>query len=288
MIILLKNISKLTGLFLLLLLSFIYTDKVFSEARNNDPLMKEVINYKEKNDVKPLEPTITGDEMVLGLSGLEVNEKESYEKMKQEDEFDKEKIVYDNTYPKTSISNNYDYYITKGNNKKENVSIIFKVSSSKNIDEILELISQSNVPVNFFIDGLFLEKNVETAFSMINLDCEIYNLGYGGKYDKSMISVTNNLIESITLKDSNLCLNENKNNSQKNICSKKKMLTITPTVINPDITKLKKELDKGIMIVYDLSYFDYSNFNLIVNTITSRGYEIVGLSSLIKEEFLNI
>ena len=279
----LKNISKLTGLFLLLLLSFIYTDKVFSEARNNDPLMKEVINYKEENDVKPLEPTITGDEMILGLSGLEVNQKESYKNMKQEDEFDKEKIVYDNTYPKTSISNNYDYYITKGNNKKENVSIIFKVSSSKNIDEILKLISQSNVPVNFFIDGLFLEKNVETAFSMINLDCEIYNLGYDGKYDKSMISVTNNLIESITLKDSNLCLNENKNNSQKNICSDKKMLSIMPTVVNPDIIELKRKLDKGIMILYDLSYFDYSNFNLIVNTITSRGYEIVGLSSLIKE-----
>lgn len=279
----LKNISKLTGLFLLLLLSFIYTDKVFSEARNNDPLMKEVINYKEENDVKPLEPTITGDEMILGLSGLEVNQKESYKNMKQEDEFDKEKIVYDNTYPKTSISNNYDYYITKGNNKKENVSIIFKVSSSKNIDEILKLISQSNVPVNFFIDGLFLEKNVETAFSMINLDCEIYNLGYDGKYDKSMISVTNNLIESITLKDSNLCLNENKNNSQKNICSDKKMLSIMPTVVNPDIIELKRKLDKGIIILYDLSYFDYSNFNLIVNTITSRGYEIVGLSSLIKE-----
>ena len=279
----LKNISKLTGLFLLLLLSFIYTDKVFSEARNNDPLMKEVINYKEENGVKPLEPTITGDEMILGLSGLEVNQKESYKNMKQEDEFDKEKIVYDNTYPKTSISNNYDYYITKGNNKKENVSIIFKVSSSKNIDEILKLISQSNVPVNFFIDGLFLEKNVETAFSMINLDCEIYNLGYDGKYDKSMISVTNNLIESITLKDSNLCLNENKNNSQKNICSDKKMLSIMPTVVNPDIIELKRKLDKGIMILYDLSYFDYSNFNLIVNTITSRGYEIVGLSSLIKE-----
>lgn len=279
----LKNISKLTGLFLLLLLSFIYTDKVFSEARNNDPLMKEVINYKEKNDVKPLEPTITGDEMILGLSGLEVNEKESYEKMKQEDEFDKEKIVYDNTYPKTSISNNYDYYITKGNDQKENVSIIFKVNSSKNIDELLKLVSQSKVPVNFFIDGQFLEKNVETAFSMFNLDCEIYNLGYDGKYDKSMISVTNNLIESITLKDSNLCLNENKNNSQKNICSDKKMLSITPTVVNPDIIELKRKLDKGIMVLYDLSYFDYSNFNLIVNTITSRGYEIVGLSRLIKE-----
>lgn len=279
----LKNISKLAGLFILLLLSFIYTDKVFSEARNNDPLMKEVVSYKEKNDLKPVEPIIKDDEIILGLSGLEINAKESYKNMKEEDKFDKEKIVYDNTYPKTSILNNYNYYITKGNDKKEYVSIIFKVSNNKNIDELLETVAQSNVPINFFVDGLFLEKNVETAFSMVNLNCEIYNLGYDGKYDNKMISVTNNLIESITLKDSNLCLNENKRDNDKKICSKKKMLTITPSVINPNITELKENLDKGIMILYDLSYFDVSEFRLVLNTITSRGYEIVGLSDLIRE-----
>ena len=279
----LKNISKLAGLFILLLLSFIYTDKVFSEARNNDPLMKEVVSYKEKNDLKPVEPIIKDDEIILGLSGLEINAKESYKNMKEEDKFDKEKIVYDNTYPKTSILNNYNYYITKGNDKKEYVSIIFKVSNNKNIDELLEAVAQSKVPINFFVDGLFLEKNVETAFSMVNLNCEIYNLGYDGKYDNKMISVTNNLIESITLKDSNLCLNENKRDNDKKICSKKKMLTITPSVINPNITELKENLDKGIMILYDSSYFDVSEFRLVLNTITSRGYEIVGLSDLIRE-----
>lgn len=279
----LKNISKLAGLFLLLLLSFIYTDKVFSEARNNDPIMKEVISYKEKHDIKPIEPKIHDDEIILGLSGLEIDAKRSYKNMKDDTRFDKKKLVYNSVLPKTSISKTYDYYIRKGNETKEGVSIIFKITNDTNVDEILSLVAKTDVKVNFFVDGVWLEKNVETAFSMVNLDCEIYNLGYGGKYTKNMISVTNNLIESITLKDSNLCLNEEKNEEEKKICSNKKMLSLAPNIINPDINKLKKELDKGAIILYDLSDFDYSKFKFILNTITSRGYEIEKLSNLIKE-----
>lgn len=268
---------------MLLLLSFIYTDKVFSEARENDPIMQEVVSYKQKHDVVPIEPVIKDDEIILGLSGLRVNTKESYKNMKEEDAFDKEKIVYESKAPKTSISNNYDYFITKGNDKNNMVSIIFKVSDDTNLNEVLEMVAKTNVPVNFFIDGAFLEKNIETAFSINNLDCEIYNLGYDGTYNKSMISVTNNLIESITLKDSFFCLNENKNDEQKDICSKKKMHTLAPTIINPNISDLKKNLDKGVMIVYDLSEYNCSEFKLMINTITSRGYEIKTLSKMIKE-----
>ena len=273
----------MASLFLLLLLSFIYTDKVFSSARENDPIMKDVIEYKKNHDIKPVEPKIHDDEIILGISGLVVNEKESYSNMKGDDKFDKTKIVYDNKLPKTTITKNFNYYITKGNKSAEKVAIIFKVSSMQNIDSLLSMISKTNVKVNFFIDGAILEKNVETAFSMVNLDCEIYNLGYDSKYTKNMISVTNNLIESITLKDANFCLNENKDDSVKKMCAKKKMYTISPSVINPNITELKKELDKGQMIVYDADDYDYSYFNLMINTITSRGYVIVGLSDLIKE-----
>ena len=78
MIVLFKNTIKLVSLFLLLLLSFIYTDKVFNEARSNDPLMKEVISYKRVHDVKPVEPKIKDDEMILGMSGLIINEEKSY------------------------------------------------------------------------------------------------------------------------------------------------------------------------------------------------------------------
>lgn len=277
-----KNTIKLFSLFLLLLLSFIYTDKVFNEARSNDPLMKEVISYKRAHDVKPVEPKIKDDEMILGMSGLIINEEKSYKNMKEDDTFNKQKLVYDKKNPNTSITKTYDYYITNGISKNM-VSIIFKVNNSTNVSELLSLLAKTNVTVNFFIDGSYLEKNVETAFSMVNLNSEIYNLGYDNKYSKSMISVTNNLIESITLKDSLFCLNEVKNDNYKDICASKKMLTISPKLVNPNITDLKKNLSKGVMIVYDLDEFDTSKFSFIINVIESRGYKIKGLSKLINE-----
>lgn len=277
-----KNTIKLVSLFLLLLLSFIYTDKVFNEARGNDPLMKEVISYKRAHDVKPVEPKIKDDEMILGMSGLIINEEKSYKNMKEDDSFNKQKLVYDKTKPNTSITKTYDYYITNGISKNM-VSIIFKVNNSTNVSELLSLLAKTNVTVNFFIDGSYLEKNVETAFSMVNLNSEIYNLGYDNKYSKKMISVTNNLIESITLKDSLFCLNEVKNDNYKDICASKKMLTISPKLVNPSITDLKKNLSKGVMIAYDLDEFDTSKFNFIINVIESRGYKIKGLSKLINE-----
>lgn len=277
-----KNTIKLFSLFLLLLLSFIYTDKVFNEARGNDPLMKEVISYKKAHDVKPVEPKIKDDEMILGMSGLIINEEKSYKNMKEDDTFSKQKLVYDKKNPNTSITKTYDYYITNGISKNM-VSIIFKVNNSTNVSELLSILAKTNVTVNFFIDGSYLEKNVETAFSMVNLNSEIYNLGYDNKYSKSMISVTNNLIESITLKDSLFCLNEVKNDNYKDICASKKMLTISPKLVNPNITDLKKNLSKGVIIVYDLDEFDTSKFNFIINVIESRGYKIKGLSKLINE-----
>lgn len=282
MIVLFKNTIKLFSLFLLLLLSFIYTDKVFNEARGNDPLMKEVISYKKAHDVKPVEPKIKDDEMILGMSGLIINEEKSYKNMKEDDTFSKQKLVYDKKKPNTSITKTYDYYITNGISKNM-VSIIFKVNNSTNVSELLSILAKTNVTVNFFIDGSYLEKNVETAFSMVNLNSEIYNLGYDNKYSKSMISVTNNLIESITLKDSLFCLNEVKNDNYKDICASKKMLTISPKLVNPNITDLKKNLSKGVMIVYDLDEFDTSKFNFIISVIESRGYKIKGLSKLINE-----
>lgn len=277
-----KNTIKLFSLFLLLLLSFIYTDKVFNEARGNDPLMKEVISYKKAHDVKPVEPKIKDDEMILGMSGLIINEEKSYKNMKEDDTFNKQKLVYDKKNPNTSITKTYDYYITNGISKNM-VSIIFKVNNSTNVSELLSILAKTNFTVNFFIDGSYLEKNVETAFSMVNLNSEIYNLGYDNKYSKSMISVTNNLIESITLKDSLFCLNEVKNDNYKDICASKKMLTLSPKLVNPNITDLKKNLSKGVIIVYDLDEFDTSKFNFIINVIESRGYKIKGLSKLINE-----
>ena len=49
-----KNTLKIIGLFILLTFSFIYTEKLFNISRNSDPLMKHIIEYKNKNDFKPV------------------------------------------------------------------------------------------------------------------------------------------------------------------------------------------------------------------------------------------
>ncbi|MBQ9014293.1 MAG: hypothetical protein IJ094_12220 [Bacilli bacterium] len=279
----LKYASKLLGIFLLLLLSFIYTEKVINEARDNDPIMKSVIKYKKENDIKPEEPIINGDELFLGVSGLLVNKKKSYKNMKKDNMFNDEKISYYKINPKTSITNNYNYFITKGNNKKKYIAIIFKINSNRNIDSLLSLAKKNNVILNYFIDGAWLENNVDFAFKINSIGSEIYNLGYNNVYSKNMIKVTNNLIESITLKKSNLCLNEEKNNDYKEICEKNKMISITPLINDFSITEVKKNLENGQMILYDLTTYDLTKFNLLISIIESRGYEITGLSKLINE-----
>lgn len=278
-----KSATKLAGLFLLLVLSFIYTDSVFDSAKKSDPVMKNIISYKEKHDTSGVEPIIKGDEMVIGYAGLAVNTDASYNNMKDDDKFSDDKVVFDKALPKTTISKTYDYYIKQGNPSLKNVAIVFKISNPNDIDNLLKNVAKANVNVSFFVDGAWLEKNVETAFSIVNLNCELYNLGYNGKYEKSFISTTNNLIESISLKNSNFCLNDNKNDEEKEICKSKKMHTIISTLKDPSIRELKSGLVKGAIISYDASTFDVKTLGLIVRTITSKGYNVTSLSEVVNE-----
>ena len=282
-----KRTFKLLGLFLLLLFSFIYTDNVFKEARKTDPVMKKIKIYKRENDIKPTEPTILGDEMIIGLTGLEVDLKKSYKNMKSNDMFDDKNVIYKEKKPKINLSNTYDYYIKKGNQSTKAISIIFKVNKDSDVDNIISILRNNNLSITFFVDGLWIKKNTDKAFLMNELGCEIYNLGYDGKYEKNMIEITNNLIESITLKKSNYCLIEAKDENIKQLCKSKKMHTIIPTVINPNISELKKYIEKGNIIVYDIDLFDYSKFNLMSKIITSRGYVINKLSNTINEKLYN-
>ncbi len=279
-----KGAAKLAGLFLLLVLSFVYTDSVFDSAKKSDPVMKSIIDYKKSNDTLGVEPVIKDDMMVIGYTGLAVNEDESYKKMKEEDKFDESKIVFDKAFPKTTISKTYDYYIKQGNPAKKEVAIVFRIKNSNGVDELLKRIAETNVTASFFVDGMWLEKNVETAFSIVNLSCGIYNLGYDGIYQKNLISTTNNLIESISLKDSNFCLIEEKDEKAKELCKNKKMHTIIPTINDPTLSELKNGLVKGAIISYDVENFDAKKLSLIVRAIISKGYKITSLSNVVNEE----
>lgn len=278
-----KSTIKLLSLLLLLIFSFIYTDKVFDEARKNDPLMKQVINYKKKNDKNVIEPTIKDDEIILGMSGLVVDEELSYKKMKSEDSFSKKNIVYKKKLPDNSITKNNKYYITKGNSNSKRVSVILKVSYKTNTNTIKKILTSSNYNLTFFIDNNFINDNLDFVFSVINNGYEVYNYGLNGIYDKNSISKYNKLIESMSLKKAVYCLNEEKNKESKNVCDLKKMYSIKPNIIDPDLSSLKRKISSGSIVSYDLDYFSLNDLLLSFKTITSRGYEIESLSTLLTE-----
>lgn len=278
-----KNTIKLLSLFLLLIFSFIYTDKVFDEARKNDPIMKQVINYKKKNDKNVIEPTIKDDEIILGMSGLVVDAELSYKKMKSDDSFSKKNIVYKKKLPENSITKNNKYYITKGNSNSKRVSVILKVSYKTNTNTIKKILASSNYNLTFFIDNNFINDNLDFVFSVINNGYEVYNYGLNGVYDKNSLSKYNKLIESMSLKKAVYCLNEEKNKESKNVCDLKKMYSIKPNIIDPDLSSLKRKISSGSIVSYDLDYFSLNDLLLSFKTITSRGYEIESLSTLLTE-----
>lgn len=278
-----KSTIKLLSLLLLLIFSFIYTDKVFDEARKNDPLMKQVINYKKKNDKNVIEPTIKDDEIILGMSGLVVDEELSYKKMKSDDSFSKKNIVYKKKLPDNSITKNNKYYITKGNSKNKKVSIILKVSNKTNINFVKSVILNSNYNLSFFIDSNFINDNLNLVYQIIDKGYEVYNYGINGAYDGKNISKYNKLIESMSLKKVLYCLNEKKNEESKEACDSKKMYSIKPNIIEPDFSSLKKEISSGSIISYDMDYLSLNDLLISFKAITSRGYEIESLSTLLTE-----
>ncbi len=278
-----KNTIKLLSLFLLLIFSFIYTDKVFDEARKNDPLMKKVMNYKKKNDGNVIEPIIKDDEIILGMSGLVVDAELSYKKMKSDDKFNKKNVVYKKKLPDNSITKDNKYYITKGNGKNKKVSIILKVSNKTNINFVKSVILNSNYNLSFFIDSNFINDNLNLVYQIIDKGYEVYNYGINGAYDGKNISKYNKLIESMSLKKVLYCLNEKKNEESKEACDSKKMYSIKPNIIEPDFSSLKKEISSGSIISYDMDYLSINDLLLSFKVITSRGYEIEKLSTLLTE-----
>lgn len=278
-----KSTIKLLSLLLLLIFSFIYTDKVFDEARKNDPIMKQVINYKKKNDKNVIEPTIKDDEIILGMSGLVVDAELSYKKMKSDDSFSKKNIVYKKKLPDNSITKDNKYYITKGNGKNKKVSIILKVSNKTNINFVKSVILNSNYNLSFFIDSNFINDNLNLVYQIIDKGYEVYNYGINGAYDKNSLSKYNKLIESMSLKKALYCLNEKKNEESKEACDSKKMYSIKPNIIEPDFSSLKKEISSGSIISYDMDYLSLNDLLLSFKVITSRGYEIESLSTLLTE-----
>ncbi len=270
------KLIKIIGLITLTCVTFFYTEKVITVSTNQDEIMIKIKEEANNSNIKATNATITDDTIIPGATGNYIDINASYKQMQKIGYYESSLLIYKNIYPEISIYNNYDKYIISGNTKIKNISLIYILSNNNTIDNILNIINKNNIKINFFVDSSFLNNNINIIDKIKNN--EIYNYGNNGKYTKDNLIITNNIINNKANNKAIYCLFINKDDTSLNNCANNKMLSILPKV-NVNSVNIKDNLKNGNIILLN----NTQELNSIIDTILSKGFNIVPLSELIYE-----
>lgn len=278
----LKKSLKLTVILLLSVFSFYYTNKSIELIRDQDPIMKEIKNTKEKYSIEAVNAIIEDNTIIPGKVGKEIDYEKSYNKMKQYGSYNEVLTSLKEVKPTISVDNHYDKYIISGNPEKKSVALVFKVekNSPKKIQSIL---NKKDIPATFFIDGLYVEKNYQEVLTMTNFQLEL--LSYNSTYDELYFSNSKEYLETLTNKNLKFCYTDKEKEEVINLCQKLNMHTIIPTIevtANP-YQQIKQNLTNSAIISMPISETTKKELSTIIDYIKSRGYTFETLNSLISE-----
>jgi hypothetical protein len=279
--------NKLKTIFIvivLIVLSFYCTNKEIENLKNKDTLMQEIKNNKEKYIYKSKNAIVNKDTIIPGEKGIDIDYNKSYYEMKKYGTYNEALTVMKEVTPDISIDNNYDKYIVRGNKNKKEVGLIFKLNNETNPNKIIDILENKNVYATFFIDGTYLENNIQTIRQLRKHELEI--LSYDNSFNKSIIKTTMSYLETITKKETLYCYTETKNNDILDTCKKMKKHTIIPNyVIKKDLYKtIKNNLDNSLMITIEINNYNELELPPTIDYIKSKGYSIVPLYKLLSED----
>ena len=228
----------------------------------------EIFNIKSNYEVLPVDAFIEDDTVIPGVIGRKVDINKSYENMRISGIFREDALVFKDILPSSSLSNNMDKYIVKGNNNKKEVAIIV-IFNNNYIDEINQI---DNITVFVNHNDLNIE-NIKKIKGK-----EIYTYGNKGEYNSEMLISDNVLINRITNNKSSYCLVESKNNEILNICNSNNMYVVLPNIVG-GYYEVKNNLSNGSIIFLD----KINDIDNIIRYINSKGYNIITLSKLLTE-----
>ena len=82
------KIFRNIGFITLVLVSFIYTDKLVSVVKESDNLMIEIKEKSKNYEIKAQDAIIENDTIIPGVKGTSIDLEETYKKMKQYGKYD--------------------------------------------------------------------------------------------------------------------------------------------------------------------------------------------------------
>lgn len=262
--------------------SFYYTNLASIIIKNNDPIMKEIKRTSNNYESKYVNAVIDDNNIIPGISGVKVDIDKSYLSMKKYGAFNDSLLVFKDVIPSVSISNTYDKYISNGNDKRNNISIVFRVNNEQYIEEILNVLCLKNISAYFFVSrnvafDKTLIQSIKNSGSYIQLLDDNYNENTLLKYNKYFIKNYDTKLK--------YCYLEEENSDVLNNCSKKEMYTIIPNIITnfSSYNTIKEKLKSGSIIGLKNTKQILEELKYIINYIEQKGYKIVSLDELIKE-----
>ena len=280
-----KKFFQMVGILTLMVGSFVYTEKVGTTAKLTDTLLTEIKSKKDGYKENAIEPIINEDTIIPGINGKEVDVDKSYEAMSKIGYFESKLLVYKPLKVENSLDKNKDKYVINGNNTKMDVTLLFKVGNNDDITNIIKLLEVKKVKATFFIESKYLEKHHNQIIKLVQNGHTIGNLSNNEDYEDSDFVWMKTIITNIGQQIYNYCYTEKPNKKILKICAIQNSITIMPQIIikNKPYLNIKKQILPGSIISLDVNSELNSQIEVILNYITSKGYNIKSLEELLKE-----
>lgn len=282
-----RKFFSIIGFMSLILVSFIYTEKIANMVIDKDKLMMTIKEESKIYEIETVEAIINNNNTIIpGINGLKVNNKESYKQMKKYGIFNNNLLEFSEVSPKHKLKDNYDKYVISGNKEKNAVSLIFLVYENSDLDSIINILKEKNIKANFFVDGYWFEKNNDRVYELINNGYVIGNLSYNQNYNDSAFVWMDTILKRVGKQKQGFCYAETENSEFLEICSLNKNITIKPSLIlkNNYYQNIKENLVSGSIISLEINSSLKQELPIIINYIHSKGYKIENLTELLSEK----
>lgn len=278
-----KKMIRPLAIILLLLFSFYYTNKSVDVIRQTDPIMKQIKNTQSKYKVESSNAKIIGNKIIPGKSGKTIDYEKSYTKMKQYGTYNEVLTTLKEVKPTISVDDYYDKYIVSGNQEKKSVALVFKIQNNTNPTATTDILLQKNTPATLFIDGLFLENNLEYIEKLTSFELEL--LSYDNKYEEIYFNSALNYLNSITKKEAKYCYSDYDQKEVIELCQKLRLHTILPTikVSNSPYRDIKQKLTNSAIISLPINTTTEIELPSVIDYIKSKGYTFLTLDQLLSE-----
>ena len=277
-----KKFFKYLGISLLLSISFFYTEKTANVVKELDEIMIEIRKLAETHKIEPIEAEINNNTIIPGLNGSEIDVEKSYREMRYIGNFNEKYLQYRKIYIKNKLKDNLDKYIISGNKARKDVSILFVVENNTSVNEIIQILNKNNISATFLISGLWLEKNNNQVYQIINDNHNLGSIGYNYSYKDSSYAWLDNVIKRITKENHSYCIKVDEENL--NICAKYKNYTLATDIIDENpLSNVKSSLSNGSILIFKINDELITELELIIKYINSKNLNIVNINKLLQE-----